>query len=449
MIATSDRPTASELKQSPSAVDLALRAVDQSIRGLGYPGFETQTLVWLGGRADAPAFRRSLSELGRRHPKLTARLAAGRGNEWHWRMAPGSQVELVETELDSADSEAVYGYAEKLQSAPTDLETSPPIRFHLLRRRGGSDVLILHYSHVLLDHASAEMVLRELAQPAHSHRAAGELSTSANHALKRYLRRYSRDQRQAAAQQVIDLFGRELRGRAAILGSGSEMAPQKLRLRIAAGSLDSCAVSAVKARTLALCGLASLSMAVLAGAFRAIAQLGERRNVEGRDCIAGIGLDLGLRRGSWAPDNHLSLVPIVASPREMSDPEALVVHLARQMRQRLADRIDLGVVRLMTAFQRRPRHLEWVVEHMLRWRHSLWYACFSADGRLAHLGGTPIERINYVGPTWSPMGLSLLANSHLGRLHLQATYNPDLVPDPLAGAFLDGVLRHLRELAAR
>jgi hypothetical protein len=112
-------------------------------------------------------------------------------------------------------------------------------------------------------------------------------------------------------------------------------------------------------------------------------------------------------------------------------------------------KVDWGVLRLANAFHRKPRHIRWVVEHLLRWTYSLWYAYF---GSLNSVGrqfcGIDIEKVCYVGPTWSPLGVSLLANQFQGRLHFQATYDSDLVAEPLAQAFLDAILADLREFAA-
>jgi hypothetical protein len=114
------------------------------------------------------------------------------------------------------------------------------------------------------------------------------------------------------------------------------------------------------------------------------------------------------------------------------------------MRDRLEKKIDLGVLRVTRLFQRRPRHMQWVADHMLRWSVSLWYAYF---GSLDSIGnsfcGAEIERAHYVGPTWSPLGIALLVNQHRGRLLMQLTHDPDLVPPPLAQAFLDWINRDL------
>jgi hypothetical protein len=148
--------------------------------------------------------------------------------------------------------------------------------------------------------------------------------------------------------------------------------------------------------------------------------------------------------------NLLSVVPVFARPRELDDRSALIRTLTRQIRERLEARFDVSTLRLANAFQRKPRHVRWVVEHLLRWTYSLWYAYFgSLDAVGCHFGGTAIESVQYVGPTWSPLGLSLLANQFQGRLNFQATYDPDLVDEPLAEAFLDFVVDDLAEFAAK
>jgi hypothetical protein len=434
-------------KSPLNSVDLALRTVDRAIRGMGYPGFETQTHVWLAGRLDAGRLRRSLAWLGRRYGEFSARLVEGDHLDRfsHWQLQPHAELELHEVELDSRDPGGVLAWAEQLQSTAHDPATSPLIRFYLLHRAGGRDVFVMQYSHVLMDHAAAGMVLRELARTA-TGEAAKPPRPADNHLLQGYLRRFSLAQRRAAAQGAIELHGHALRGRAAILGSGDETRRRQIKLRIAARCISSELTRAIHARTVALGGVPSLSMAILASTFRAIRQLGDERNTSDRQYVAGIGLDLGLRRGQTLLQNLLSIVPVVARPEELDDPVTPAVVLSRQLRQRLQSQIDLGVLRLLSAYQRRPRHIEWVVEHLLRWGYSLWYAYFGTDS-IAKMGDVEVERISYVGPTWSPMGLSLLANQFRGQLHLQATYDPNLVPEPLAGALMDQLQSNLLDFA--
>jgi hypothetical protein len=117
------------------------------------------------------------------------------------------------------------------------------------------------------------------------------------------------------------------------------------------------------------------------------------------------------------------------------------------MRDRLEKRVDLGILRLAHVFQRRPRHIRWVTDHMLRWCYSLWYGYFGSLDAIQSLAGAPVEHCSYVGPTWAPLGLALLANQYGGRLHLQMTYDPELVAPPLADHWLHCVQSDLAQLA--
>src|SRR5687768_9883773 len=257
-----------------NAVDLALLAVDRAIRNMGYPGFETQTLVWLAGRADAERMRRALAELGRRHPEFSSRLKAGNGSSAQWCPQRGEQLGLDEIELNADDDSAVLACAAQIQSTAHDPTVAPPLRLVLLRRPSGRDALLMQYSHVLMDHDAAGIVLAELsrllASPA---RELAPPQPATNHHLRGYLRRFRPDQRRAASQRAIELFGHALRGRAATLGCRDETRPRQVRLQIAAGSVTAEEAAAVRDRAARLCGVPSPSMAILAAVFRAMHEL--------------------------------------------------------------------------------------------------------------------------------------------------------------------------------
>ena len=157
-----------------------------------------------------------------------------------------------------------------------------------------------------------------------------------------------------------------------------------------------------------------------------------------RGWTAGIGVDLGLRRpGGSDLHNLMSIVPLRAEPDELSDSGALANRLNNQLRRHLQHDVDLGMLQLISTFARRPHRLRWGVDHCLAHGFSLWYAYF---GALDVLGkeflGVPIDDVSYVGPCWSPMGITLLAQLYQRRLALQVTYVPELVADHDAQAFL-------------
>jgi hypothetical protein len=178
-------------------------------------------------------------------------------------------------------------------------------------------------------------------------------------------------------------------------------------------------------------------MSILANAFFALARLAGERHRQ-RGWTAGIGVDLGLRRpGVSDLHNLMSIVPLRAEPDYLDDPRALANQLSDQLRRHLQQEVDLGMLQLISAFSRRPHRLRWGVDHCLAHGFSLWYAYFGALDALGSVFlGVPIDDVSYVGPCWSPMGITLLAQQYQRRLALQLTYIPDLVADQVAQTFL-------------
>jgi hypothetical protein len=444
-------------KQPLNPLDAAIRAGDRSIRGMGYPGFETQMLVWLSGRLDAVRLKHALSRLALRRPVITARLMedddCAPGSPY-WAIQ-GTPAVLHEVQLPDSEPAAVNNFAAELLSKSHDLQVDVPLRFFLLRRPHGQDVFLMQYSHVLMDKFASVQVLREIdGLSRRDHKVEDEdkvaVPAEPRNLVHRWLMRLPCADRRAASSAAIKLHGRILRGRAAILGTGDEDQPRRIALQIATRSLDPDFVRALHDRSAKVCGLPNLSMAILASAFRTLGRLGPPERNADRSYVAGIGLDMKHRRHDRALlQNLISVVPIFARPAELADHDQLVRNLSGQIRERLRDKVDWGVLRLANAFQRKPRHIRWVMEHLTRWTYSLWYAYF---GPLDAIGdrfcGVPIGNAYYIGPTWSPMGLSLLVNQFQGQMCFQATYDPELAGNDAGEAFLDLLLEELQAFAA-
>src|SRR5262249_51449819 len=162
-------------------------------------------------------------------------------------------------------------------------------------------------------------------------------------------------------------------------------------------------------------GVPSLSMAVLASAFRAVARLAGPA-AKGGYVNAGIGMDLGIPRVNGpALHNLATLVPLRAERADLAERHALVDLLTQQLRSHLADRIDLGILEHAAVFGRRQRQGRWLIELMLRYCLSLWYGAFSPPRGLGReLFGVPIETVFSAGPAWAPVGLTLLVNQFQG-----------------------------------
>jgi hypothetical protein len=209
-------------------------------------------------------------------------------------------------------------------------------------------------------------------------------------------------------------------------------------------SMEQSATSALRARLLQAGGLPNLSMALLGSAFRAIARLAPSP-APAAHFAAGIGVDLGLRRRNGLLfGNPISLVPIRACQADLGDRDGLAALLGRQFRERLQDALDVGLLQLLPVLCRRLSQTRWLLNLGLRQGFSLWYAYFgSLDGVGDQFCGARVEDVFFIGPTWPPMGLTLLISQFRGRLRFLATYLPESVPEPLAGAFLDQLLADL------
>jgi hypothetical protein len=436
-----------------NAVDRALLAADRTLRGMGYPGFETLTSVWLGGPIDVARLRAALTRLGRRHPLLTARLveAADKGGPcWHFR-PDGRDAPLRETHLGSATPHEVLNHAGRLLSTPSDPAGADPIRFHLLHRPGGGDVFLMQYNHALMAHHDAVHLLRQLDQlgacPPGEEAALGALTQPRSpwrDPVWAYLRRFPRHRRRAALQATGQWL-RGFRGRVVQLGGDAPAGPGRARLCLAVRRLDAEPTRALESRVLHACGFPNLSMAILGSAFRALWRLAPRPDAAQRYLGAALGVELGPGKAAGPVLHNLaSLLPVLARPEDLDDRDRLAVLLGRQLRERLAADTDLGMLVLTAVMGRQPGRARWVVEFGLRHMLSLWYAYFGPlDGAGRQFCGASVREVFSAGPSWSPGGLTLLVNQFDGQLFFQATYVPASVPEPLVQEFLDLLLEDL------
>lgn len=429
-------------------IDRAMRCADTALRRVRYPGLETQTLVWLEGPADSDALRTAIARLCRHFPVLASRLVEPQGKSDarpYWRFRPDAVCPLREASVPSDNPEAVLDLAGQLLSSPYDPAQADPIRFHLLHRPGGKDVLLLQYNHVLMDNKATVSLLRELDRLSEVD-AALPPQIARRSLILDHLRRFPHEKRRKAALDAIHLQAHVLRGRAATLRPIGLEPVGMASLRIITRTLEPSATNTLRSRVIALCGFPCFSMAVLGSAFRAIDRLRPASDNR-RHFVAGIGMGLDLRsQESLIFQNLTSAVPIYAAQEQLHDRDQLLRLLNDQMRERLAVGTDLGALRTTAIFSRRPRYIEWVVEHLLRYGYSLWYAYFGALDAAGHsLCGTTIDTVFYTGPVWSSIGLTLLVNQYRGRLHFQVTYDPRVVSPSLANAFLDSVLQDLTQ----
>ncbi len=421
-----------------NAADRCLWAIDRSLRQLRGPGFETQTFLWLAGRADPARLRGALDRLIGQYPILNAHLVETGGPRWQ--PVPAAHATLRETDVADATPQAVLDHAGRLLGEQTDPAEVDPIRFHLLRRPNGRDVFLAQYNHSLIDHQDAILLLRQLGQPAQATPAG--IAEAWRDRVWAHLQGFEPRRRREAAR-AAERWRRSLRGGAIRLGR-EVPGGDRLECRLAVRQLDADATRTLEGHAIRTCGVPGVSMAVLASAFRSVARLAGPA-APGHYLNAGIGVDLGLNRsGRPALQNLTTLVPLRADPEDVRNRDRLTRLLSRQLRDHLAGDMDLGILELAAVYGRRQHQGRWAIELLLRHCLSLWYGSF---GTLRGLGpefaGVPVEEAFSAGPAWAPLGLTLLVNQFQGRLHLQCTFVPQCVSEPLANAFLDELLADL------
>src|SRR5262249_38926134 len=157
------------------------------------------------GRSDAAVLRTAVARLSTRHPVTAARLVEAAGEKPHWCFRPGAECGLRETDLPSAEPAAVLEHAGHLLSEPANPAHAAPIRFHLLHRPNGEDVVVVQYNHSLMDNTASVLLLREMDRL--SHTVSDGAEAPGRDLIREYLRRFPRERRRQAASDTPRMWG--------------------------------------------------------------------------------------------------------------------------------------------------------------------------------------------------------------------------------------------------
>jgi hypothetical protein len=419
-----------------------MRAVNDALQSTGAAGFETQAILWLNGRIDTARLKSALADMSRDYPIMTSRLEDAESAHPVWRFRYGAECRLQEVTLATASRESVLSEAAALIGVPRDLQREDPISFHVLHLSTGCDVFVMQYNHTLMDNPAADLLLKEIGQRAASGTGTLSVASESKDAIAEYLSRKSLKQRVRAACGSLRLRLQSLRGQRTLLGkylTGTRRLPAKILMR----QMDEMQVRQLEASVMQLCHFPALSMALLSSALRAF---GVHAPVSTAidNLIVGLGVDLGLRKAEGPVFQNLSsVVPLRVQRKDLADSEGLLKTLNDQMRCRLKDHNDIGVIALTQLLRHFPRLLRWSTSRLMQRGYSFWYACFmSRESFSEGFCGTPVEDLSFVGPAWPPLGLTLIINQFRGRLRFQLTFLPDVVPEAVAAAFLDSVIRN-------
>ncbi|MFQ5410920.1 MAG: condensation domain-containing protein [Phycisphaerae bacterium] len=446
-----DSSPARAFRQPLNAADRLMLVAHNGMRRLGHCGFLCQTHVWLKGRLDLDALRRAVAKLHQDYPILSARLVTpGDKSAPYWQSESRSEVDLREATLDGSDNAAVWHYAENLFTEPLDLHQQAPIAFHLLHWPDARDVLIVRFSHALMDGKAPEFMLSELNRRHESARTSPltdqlKSCTTGSDEMADYLDRFDRRHRLRAALRVVGSHIK-LPVRSATLAQQDEPSWITEPTRILVRTLDTDQTAALTERVKRLCGFANLAPAVLAGIFRAIHFLTPHK--EHRRSGFKTDVPLNLRPPGIAEPifrNFMSFIQMSAMEAEMGDRDQLTRTLNAKMRDQLRRGIDLGNLQMMAIM---ARHEKLLARHLLeRMRKDPIALGFGFLGPvipgLETFLDQEVEWLYTLNSALSPPGVVLQVNQFRGRMNLILTYISEAVPEPLAESFLDTIMEDL------
>jgi len=419
-------------------------AVHDGLVAVGHYGFACQTHVWLSGRVDMQTLQRALVNLNQRYPVITARLRSPVFGKPCWHFRPDTAPSITETDLPASDPTTVWQFAEALCHQALQVREVDPLQFHLLHLPDGRDVLVMLFSHALMDGKAPEHVLKQLNQCGNDETSIPvSIPGSQNDELTAHLRKAPKLKRVRLAFRRLFHEIRFSR-RAATLTT----CPRKWtgeRFRIYVHQLDESQTAAAVQRVRRLCGFPNLSPAVLAAVFRSLDALGP--GVRDNKLRFRTDIPLNLRPpGSSEPlfRNFMSFIKMGCTRADLNDADELVRKLNANMRDEIRRGIDLGGLEMIDAVA----PFSWLVKPTLR----------RSAGKVPSLGfgflgpvlpelrtllDVEIDWLYTMNMAVSPPGITLQAHQFGPRLNLVLTYIDAAVNEAEARQFCQHVADEL------
>jgi hypothetical protein len=440
-LATPPETAAVEPASSTRRLNVADRVAfhaHEVLRQFGYAGFLNQTYIELAGRVDAEKLRSAVVALGSRYPETKSRLVIEADGP-HWSTTSGACCAFRTVQLTSDNEAESLGVAEELLSTPLDLGHAPPLQFHLLRRPGGRDVLLLHRAHALTDISATPLILDQL-----NRFGAGEMAGDGfrqgeeQDGVRAHLKHFPLSRRvRAALYRLYDqapLDGKTLMP----VGPGSQHRGGKTGIVIR--RFTPAEAVAFRSALQRISSLISSSIGLLASVFRVLDQQcpsdGSSRRLN-----ATLGVNLRTQMGQ-APvfQNIASAVRVSVGRKSHTNRDALVQELNNQLRARTVRGYDLGTLQLMTLLLPKPLFLrrrlaKLMLENSVIYGYVKWRSNDATE-----LCGTPVTNLFQASSAWAPPGLAITANEGFGTLCLMATYIESALSRERVQEFLDAVV---------
>lgn len=430
----------------------------EGMRRLGHPGFQCQTHVWMDGRLDVAAFRNALSALRANYPVIVSRLARDEKRVPFWQFEAGREVDFAEHTLADDSREAVWRFAEQIFEKPLNLDERDPIGFHLLHLPEGRDVLLVRFSHVLMDGKGPEFTLSEINRLFTNCESGGPDSTRASNdqtmpqavstcadELAAHLKRIGFRKRVTSAMQVVR-SQIKMPIRSAVLARGDITQWAHGPFRIQVREMDEDRTKRAIDRVRRLCGFANLSPAVLASTFRALREFTDKPIGPRTGFKTDVPLNLR-PPGKIQPvfRNYMSFIQMSARPHELADRDALTKKLNAYMREQIRRGVDIGTMQMMSLMAPREKLL---ARHLLdRMRSDPISLGFGFLGPvlpgLETFCGRHVDWLYSMNASISPPGMVMQVNQFRGRMNLVMTYIGDKVPDELANQFAEFIMDDL------
>lgn len=302
-----------------------------------HPDLVGNALVWTDGRIHQGILRERIALLVSDHPEFSSRLVERRRGRAHWDLVneqPPIRTHDLPLEAD------ILRFVSTLATRPIDLEREAPVEFHLFRAEGG-DVLLLRWSHLLMNGQGFDRVLGEFS------RATGEGRTLQCDPVRAYLRGVPFGWKvRIATRHVRDRLVSALRENhkaTVLVGPPAVVGHHASCLRVAFRELDVDCTAEVEDRARGVAGIGGLVPAIVASGLRAVARV--RGDVEGSSvCRTNVPVALGSPSAGPLPvtSNLSATLPVEARGGDLDDRDALTAQVARQIREHLRSGFDLG-----------------------------------------------------------------------------------------------------------
>lgn len=424
--------------------DRFLLLENEMLQERGAPGLQCQAHVWLDGRVDEAVLRRAVRRLAAAHPAATARLVrTPLIGDVYWQATPGAEIPVEVVATDDDSDAAVLRIAEKLLYQKIDLANDPPLWFVLVRRPTAGDVLVIPYSHVLMDGKAPEEMLLALQREEES----APDGDARRNEVRAWLSGYPLWRRIFAMNRLMAnvVFGRARPEKVLTIPQGPGPWQVGTGIGFHLRRLDAEATGRLRQRVRQTIGMESLAPALVASAFRAVAALHEP-DVDGV-CRTYVPVTLRAVRGLKVPIfcNLSSVLTLAARRDTMGDRDKLVRELHARMRTQIREGRDMAVAQAGYWLTEKRRPVAW----RFVWRNQTWDTSFifgyhgAAAASLDRLFDLPVTRLYNVMSIANPPGISLSVYQAAGALHVAVTRVDGAVPADLTETFLDRFMEDL------